>query len=61
MKNAFNKFADFWFKSSWITKIFLMLLALMVTFRVVTSCIKIGIINLEIGCDEPALYKDSLE
>ena len=58
MKQAFSKFAKFWFQAHWITKIFLALLMLMVTFLVVTSFIGIGIIDLEIGCDEPALYKE---
>jgi hypothetical protein len=58
MKQVFNKFSNFWFQAHWVTKIFIALIALMVTFRVVTSCIRVGIIDLEIGCDDPALYED---
>lgn len=61
MKQAFTKFAKFWFEAHWITKIFIALLTLMVTFRIVTSCIRVGIIDLEIGCDEPALYEEGVK
>ncbi len=56
MRERIRKFADFWFRAGWFTKLLLAFIALMIVFRLVTSCIKIGIINLEVGCDDPAHY-----
>ena len=58
MGERIRRIADFWFRTHWVTKIFIAGLVLMVTFRIVTSCIRVGIVDLEIGCDEPALYED---
>ena len=53
-----KKFSDFWFKAHWITKIFMGIVILMLAFRLVTSCIKVDLIGLEIGCEDPATYID---
>ncbi len=58
MKTTLKRLTDFWLQASWITKLFICLMALMITFRLVTSCIKISLIGLEMGCDEPAMYQE---
>lgn len=61
MTKRLQKLMEFWFQASWLTKIFIFLLALMLVFRMVTSCIQIGLIDFQMGCDEPAHYTDEGE
>lgn len=58
MKEKIRNFANFWLLASWVTKAFLACLALLITWRLVTSCIRVGIINLEVGCKDSPKIED---